>query len=77
MPDDLPLRPATIEEIETNLSFALRYSGRKHVRQGDELMANITAERLVEHLLRSGFVVMKRPPAKAPSTPKTRRPEDR
>ena len=32
-------------------------------------MARITAERLVEHLTRSGFVLMKQPPAAAPSLP--------
>jgi hypothetical protein len=29
--------------------------------QGDELTARITAERLIEHLRLSGFVVMKKP----------------
>jgi hypothetical protein len=32
-------------------------------------MARITADRLIEYLEQSGFVVMKRPPAKAPSIP--------
>jgi hypothetical protein len=50
------------------LSFALRYEGRKRVHQADEAMAQITAERLVAHLARCGFVVMKKPPASAPST---------
>jgi hypothetical protein len=59
------LRPATTDEIEQALAFALQFNGRKRVHQGDELMARITAERLAEHLERSGFVVMKKPPMRA------------
>ncbi len=70
MPDDpQPLRPATPDEIAETLSFALRYDGRRRVHHADDAMARITAERLVEHLERSGFVLMKRPPAKPPSVP--------
>ncbi len=50
LPDGAPLRPATADEIEPSLVFALRFNGRKRVHQGDEFMAKITAERLVEHL---------------------------
>ncbi len=67
MPDDAQLRPATAQEIADSLSFALRYDGRKRVHQADEFMARITAERLVQHLERSGFVLMKQPPAPAQS----------
>ena len=35
---------------------------RKRVHNADELMSEIVAERLVEHLERAGFVVMKKPP---------------
>lgn len=63
------LRPATPEEIAETLIFALQFSGRKRVRQADTFMARITAERLVEHLQRSGFVVLKRPPAALPRAP--------
>jgi hypothetical protein len=55
MPDPQELRPATAEEVTESLSFALRYDGRRPV---------------VEHLERSGCVVMKRPPADAPRVPK-------
>ena len=41
------------------MAFALRYDGRKRVYTGHDFMARITAERLVEHLNRSGFVLMK------------------
>ncbi|SDB20459.1 hypothetical protein [Belnapia rosea] len=69
MPDaPSPLRPATSEEIAESLSFALRYDGRKRVHHADEAMARITAERLVRHLERSGFVLMKLPAVPAPST---------
>ena len=62
------LRPAPQDEIADALSFALRYDGRRRVHHADEIMAQVTAERLVRHLERSGFVLMKRPPASAPRT---------
>ncbi len=65
MSDDDHLRPATASEIADSLSFALRYDGRKRVHHADDVMARITADRLVTHLERSGFVVMKRPAASA------------
>jgi hypothetical protein len=69
MSDAPVLRPATPDEIAETLSFALRYEGRKRVHHADDAMARITAERLVRHLERSGFVLMKRPPAMAPTVP--------
>ena len=72
--DKAKLRLASPEEIEQSLSFALRYDGRKRVRHADDAMARITAERLVLHLLRSGYVLMKRPDATAPSTSGHRHP---
>jgi hypothetical protein len=62
MTDEEALRPATADEVENALAFALRFSGRKRTQQGSELVAQIAAERLVEHLERSGFVIMKKPP---------------
>jgi len=56
------LTPATAEDVADALAFALRFQGRKRFRNADGLMSPIVAERLVEHLERSGFVVMKRPP---------------
>jgi len=53
---------ATAEDVADALAFALRFQGRKRVHNADELMSAIVAKRLVEHLERSGFVVMKRPP---------------
>jgi hypothetical protein len=72
--DKRDLRPASAEEIEQSLSFALRYDGRKRVRHADDAMARITAERLVQHLQKSGYVLMKRPDATAPSTSGHRHP---
>ncbi len=56
------LTPATPEDVADALAFALRFQGRKRVHNADELISKIVAKRLVEHLERSGFVVMKRPP---------------
>jgi hypothetical protein len=38
------------------------------VHHADDMMARITAERLVRHLEASGFVLMKGPPRAAPTT---------
>ena len=62
MPEPVDLTPATPEDLAEALTYALRYSGRKRVRDSGEIMARIVAERLVEHLEQSGFVIMKRPP---------------
>jgi hypothetical protein len=57
MSDDL--RPASTEDLADALAFALRFDGRKRKQDAAEMMARIVAKRLVEHLERSGFVVMK------------------
>jgi hypothetical protein len=57
------LTPADPGDLAAALAFALRFQGRKRVHHADELMAEIAAKRLVEHLERAGFVVMKRAPA--------------
>jgi hypothetical protein len=63
------LRPATREEVMDSLAHTMRCQGRRRVRDrhANSFMARIAAERLAEHLRLSGFVVMKRPPAQAPS----------
>jgi hypothetical protein len=68
MSDTSHLRPATLDEIATALSFALRYRGRKRVFDADEAMGRVTAERIIAHLEEAGFVVMKKPPGEAPTT---------
>ncbi len=72
--DKRELRPASTEEIEQCLSFALRYDGRKRVRHADDAMARITAERLVQHLERSGYVILRKPAGAMPSTSGHRHP---
>ena len=42
-----------------DLAFALRFQGRKRVQNAGEIMAEIVAKRLVEHLERTGYVVTK------------------
>lgn len=59
MPDADRLTPASSDDLADALAFALRYSGRKRTHDAGEMMAAIVAKRLVEHLERSGFVVMK------------------
>ena len=56
------LTVADPSDLAAALAFALRYQGRKRIHSADEIMAEIVAKRLVEHLERAGFVVMKRPP---------------
>jgi hypothetical protein len=68
MTDPAPLRPATPDEIAETLAFVLRYNGRRRVHDADETMSWITAERLMRHLERSGFVIMKGPTGAAPTT---------
>jgi hypothetical protein len=62
MPDDEQLSPADPRDVETALALALT-SGRSLERaQAAEVTAKVVAERLVAHLDRSGFVIMRRPP---------------
>lgn len=63
------MQEANPEDVAQSLSFALLYTGRKRARDADAMMADIVAKRLVEHLQRCGFVIMKRPPGPGPTTP--------
>ena len=60
MPDDT-LRPATREDILFALSYGLRFNtvGKPH-RLASEVTAQVTAEMLVQHLERNGFVLMRK-----------------
>jgi hypothetical protein len=62
MSDADKLKAAESRELAEVMAFALRFEGRKRVHQTDEHMAQIAAERIVRHLERAGFVVMKKPP---------------
>ncbi len=55
------LTPASRDDLANALAFALRFEGRRRKNDADEMLAKIVAKRLVDHLARSGFVVMKRP----------------
>ena len=62
------LTPAAPDDLADALAFALRLDGRKRKHDAGEIMAAIVARRLVDHLERAGFVVMKKPPAVGAST---------
>jgi hypothetical protein len=61
MPDD-KLTPADPDDLAAALAFALRFDGRRRKNDAAEFMADLVAKRLVRHIERAGFVVMKRPP---------------
>jgi hypothetical protein len=65
MPPDPPLVPATPDKIAQSLVHALHIAGRKRVHTADDMMARITADRLVMHLELAGFVVTRKPPGVA------------
>jgi len=58
------LKPARRDDLIAALAFALTRDGRKRERNEPELRAGIVAERLIERLEKSGFVIMRKPPAK-------------
>ena len=61
-PNPLDLTAATPEEIAEVLSYALRYDERGKPRRGGwDFAAGLAAERLAEHLRRSGYVGHARP----------------
>ena len=62
MPNE-KLKPAEPSDIAQSIAFALCYSGRKRVHDLETFTARIAADRIVRHLERCGFVVMKRPPS--------------
>ena len=66
---DEPLKPATREDLIQAFSHGLQFEGRKRIRHADEFMARIAAEKLVDHIQRCNYVVMKRPPVPDHSSP--------
>ena len=75
MPDAEPARadqdgltPAAPEEVTEALAYALRHDERGRPRRGAvagwDFAAGIAAEHLAAHLVRAGFVVLKRRPAR-------------
>ena len=72
-PDDL--RPASADEITQSIAHALRYEGRKRVHHVDDIMARITAERLLHHLEQAGYVHPETPARGPPPSNSRHRPE--
>ena len=68
MDEQSKLRPATVEECLEGIAFGLRFHGRKRMHDADAAMARIAAERILQSLQQSGFVLMKQPDRAAPST---------
>ncbi len=68
MANHVKLTPAEPADVVDALAFALKFDGRKRVHNADDMMARIAAQRLIEYLALSGFVVMKKPPMPAHST---------
>jgi hypothetical protein len=59
---DRALRPADDQEVVRQMAYVLRsWPGARGRRRGDDAIARITAERLVDYLHLSGFELMKRP----------------
>ncbi len=64
-PDAADLTAATAEEIAAVLSYALRYDERGKPRRSCwDFAAGMAAERLTEHLRRSGYIVMRARPGR-------------
>ena len=56
------LCPADDQEVVQQMAYVLRsWPGARGRRRGDDALARITAERLVDYLHLSGFELMKRP----------------
>ena len=64
-----PLTPANPSEVLFSLSFALTHDGKRRFGRADNLMATLTAHHPLEHLERSGYVIMQRPAAVTHSAP--------
>jgi len=64
--DHPKLTQADHADLVQSLSYALRFTrSGKRTSQNDLVMANATAERILEALKLSGYVVMKGPPAQS------------
>jgi hypothetical protein len=55
-------RPLSMRFLDRARTHSLRFKAGKRVHNADELMSTSVTTRSVEHLERSGFVIMKRPP---------------
>ena len=67
MPDDAPqLRPAERAELLHSLSYALRHGWTASRQERDDLIARLAAEQMLAHMERSNYVIMQKPPVRAP-----------
>jgi hypothetical protein len=79
---DNKLTPAAPEDVANSISFALLWSARKRVHDSDRMTASIAADRIVRHLERCGYILMKRPaiggsaPLNPPASYPRTKPED-
>jgi hypothetical protein len=61
--EEYKLTAADPRDLAESVALALRFfEGRKRNHDADAFRAAIAAERVVRHLERAGFVVMKKPP---------------
>jgi hypothetical protein len=61
-PSDEKLTPSDLDDLAATLGFALQFESRKRWHDADAFVADIVAKRLVRHLERAGYAVMKRRP---------------
>jgi hypothetical protein len=59
---DPKLTIADPKDLSDTLSYALRFEEKRRYNDSDRFAADIIADRLVRHLDRSDYVVMKKPP---------------
>jgi hypothetical protein len=59
---DSKLSLADPDALSNTLSFTLRFEGKRRYSDSDRFAADIIADRLVRHLERAGYVVMKKLP---------------
>jgi hypothetical protein len=62
MPDAEKLTPADPRDLANAIALALQFEGRRRIYSAEEYMAAIAAERVVRHLERAGFVILRKPP---------------
>lgn len=56
------LRQVTPEEVADSLAYAMRFNERgKARRTGHEYMSHVAADQLVQHLLLSGYIILRCP----------------
>jgi hypothetical protein len=68
--DGLHLTPAGREELFNSIEYSLRFDSRgKASNAARDLAVKVLAGRVLEHLERSNYIVMKGPPAQAWTTP--------